>query len=70
MIMDTNALSAFMEADPGLLPVLHAYPNIHLTVIVLGEYRFGALGSRISGMRLWLANTSLPSSAGMGISTS
>lgn len=49
MILDTNALSALLAADERLLAVLSAEPlaELHLPVIVLGEYRFGLLGSSI-----------------------
>lgn len=47
MILDTNALSAFFEGDAGLKAVLANAAKISLPVIVLGEYRFGLIGSRI-----------------------
>ena len=46
MILDTNALSAFAE---GVLPVLRQIAtadDLHIPVIVLGEYRFGIATSR------------------------
>jgi tRNA(fMet)-specific endonuclease VapC len=46
MILDTNALSAFAE---GVAPVLHqiaAADELHVPVIVMGEYRFGIATSR------------------------
>jgi predicted nucleic acid-binding protein len=45
MILDTNALSAFFDGDPGLNRLLGNLPKVSLPVIVLGEYRFGLLGS-------------------------
>jgi tRNA(fMet)-specific endonuclease VapC len=45
MILDTNAISALFEGEPGLRETL-ARTRISLPVIVLGEYRFGLLGSR------------------------
>ena len=47
MILDTNALSAFLEADAKLQQLLQAHPDIALPVVVLGEYRFGLFSSRI-----------------------
>jgi predicted nucleic acid-binding protein len=46
MILDTNALSAFFDGDAGLKRMLAKAAKISLPVIVLGEYRFGLLGSR------------------------
>ena len=46
MILDTNALSAFAEGDEGLLARIEAAPELHLPVIVLGEYRFAVRQSR------------------------
>ena len=46
MILDTNALSAFLAGDVSLKGVLGSSRVIHLPVIVLGEYRFGLLRSR------------------------
>lgn len=47
MILDTNALSAFFDGDAHLKGVLAKAAKISLPVIVLGEYRFGLLGSRL-----------------------
>lgn len=46
MIIDTNALSAFFDAEPGAVRSFERADDIALPVIVLGEYRFGLLGSR------------------------
>jgi predicted nucleic acid-binding protein len=46
MILDTNAVSAFLEGDAGIKAVLAPGFRISLPVIVLGEYRSGLLGSR------------------------
>ncbi len=46
MILDTNALSAFADADRDLLAKLPTDRPWILPVIVIGEYRFGLLGSR------------------------
>lgn len=47
MILDTNALSAFFDGDARLKTVLAKAVRISIPVIVLGEYRFGLLGSRM-----------------------
>ncbi len=46
MILDTNALSAFVAQDAALLRVIRHTPELTLPVIVLGEYRFGISQSR------------------------
>jgi len=46
MMLDTNALSAFLEGDEQLLRLLRTHPDIRLPAIVLGEYRCGLLQSR------------------------
>ncbi len=46
MILDTNAVSAILSADPRITTILDVASKHHLPVIVLGEYRFGILGSR------------------------
>ena len=46
MILDTNALSAWQDDDPVLLQLLQAQERLLLPVIVIGEYRYGALRSR------------------------
>jgi len=46
VIIDTNALSAFFDADPGAVRLFERADDIAVPVIVLGEYRFGLLGSR------------------------
>lgn len=47
MILDTNALSALLRGDKGLAGLLGKTSQLHLPVIVLGEYRFGLLSSRL-----------------------
>ena len=49
LILDTNAVSALFVGDPALGEVLAAEPRHHLPVIVIGEYRYGLLGSRHRG---------------------
>lgn len=46
MILDTNAISALFAGEPGLASVLAGTERHHVPTIVLGEYRFGLLGSR------------------------
>lgn len=46
MILDTNALSAFIDGDPALGKLVAAAPRLALPVIVLGEFRYGIAGSR------------------------
>lgn len=46
MILDTNALSAFVDGDAGVGEVLRRQPRAAIPVIVLGEFRYGIAGSR------------------------
>lgn len=46
MILDTNALSAIAEGDPGSTKEFFRARHIAIPVIVLGEYRFGIAQSR------------------------
>jgi len=46
LILDTNALSAVVEGDPVLAPLLRKATQIAIPVIVLGEYRYGISHSR------------------------
>jgi tRNA(fMet)-specific endonuclease VapC len=46
MILDTNALSAVADDDPGLAAVLARADQMAIPVIVLGEYRYGIAQSR------------------------
>ena len=46
MILDTNALSAWLGGDRGLQRHLETAQRILLLPIALGEFRFGVLGSR------------------------
>lgn len=46
MILDTNALSAFADGDPGVGEILRHQQRAALPVIVLGEFRYGIAGSR------------------------
>src|SRR5580704_14271382 len=46
MILDTNALSAAAEGDPGVIAVLGRADQVAIPVVVLGEYRYGIAQSR------------------------
>lgn len=46
MILDTNALSAFVDGDPGVGEALDGLARVAIPVIVLGEFRYGIAGSR------------------------
>ncbi|HEX4885593.1 MAG TPA: type II toxin-antitoxin system VapC family toxin [Casimicrobiaceae bacterium] len=41
MMLDTNALSAFVDGDESLGALLREQPRACLPVIVLGEFRYG-----------------------------
>ena len=46
MILDTNALSAFIDGEPAVGVRLSAESQVAIPVIVLGEFRYGISGSR------------------------
>ena len=46
MILDTNALSAFVDGDSAVGDILRTQARAVIPVIVLGEFRFGITGSR------------------------
>ncbi len=46
MILDTNALSAFVDGVAAVGQVLAAQPRAAIPVIVLGEFRYGIAESR------------------------
>ncbi len=46
MILDTNALSAFVDGDPLIGAALAGTQRPAIPVIVLGEFRYGVAGSR------------------------
>ena len=46
MILDTNALSAFVDGEPELGAILRAQHRVAIPVVVLGEFRYGIAGSR------------------------
>ena len=46
MILDTNALSAFVDGDSAVGEVLRRHTQAAIPVIVLGEFRYGIAESR------------------------
>jgi predicted nucleic acid-binding protein len=46
LILDTNALSAFVDGDTGVGAILRGQARAAIPVIVLGEYRYGIAASR------------------------
>jgi predicted nucleic acid-binding protein len=46
VILDTNALSAFVDGDAGVGEILRLQPRAAIPVIVLGEFRYGIAQSR------------------------
>lgn len=46
MILDTNALSAFVDGAPEVGAILRLQHRAAIPVIVLGEFRYGISGSR------------------------
>jgi tRNA(fMet)-specific endonuclease VapC len=46
MILDTNALSAFIDGEPAIGLRLSAERRTAIPVIVLGEFRYGISGSK------------------------
>lgn len=46
MILDTNALSAYADADPDILEPVREAKAVSIPAIVLGEYRLGIQQSR------------------------
>jgi tRNA(fMet)-specific endonuclease VapC len=58
MILDTNALSALADGDEGLAEKLAPASVPSLPSIVLGEYRYGILGSKFHDRyEVWLQNS-------------
>lgn len=57
MILDTNALSAFVDGDAAVGEVLRHQPRACIPVIVLGEFRYGIAQSRHrAAYEGWLAS--------------
>jgi tRNA(fMet)-specific endonuclease VapC len=46
VILDTNALSAFVDGESGVGQALRREVRAAIPVIVLGEFRYGIAGSR------------------------
>ena len=46
MILDTNALSAFIDGEARVGAILGRSPRAAIPAIVLGEFRYGIVGSR------------------------
>ena len=46
MILDTNAVSAILAGETPIQTQLRSEERQHLPVVVIGEYRFGMLGSK------------------------
>jgi tRNA(fMet)-specific endonuclease VapC len=46
VILDTNALSAFVDGDAGVGDVLRRQSRAAIPVVVLGEFRYGVAESR------------------------
>jgi len=46
VILDTNALSAFVDGDAGVGAILRTQARAAVPVIVLGEFRYGIAESR------------------------
>jgi len=57
MILDTNALSAFIDGEPTVGALLSHAERVAIPVIVLGEFRYGIAGSRYREQyERWLAD--------------
>lgn len=55
MILDTNALSAFVDGETGISEVLRRQARAAIPVIVLGEFRYGIAQSKHrSAYEAWL----------------
>jgi tRNA(fMet)-specific endonuclease VapC len=58
MILDTNALSALADGDESLAEKMESVSVPSLPSIVLGEFRYGILGSKFRGKyEGWLHNS-------------
>jgi predicted nucleic acid-binding protein len=57
LILDTNALSAFVDGDASVGDVLRRQERAAIPVVVLGEFRYGiAQSKRRSSYEAWLAS--------------
>jgi predicted nucleic acid-binding protein len=64
LILDTNALSAAADLEPGALEVVASAERLAVPMIVLGEYRLGIAQSRRrrdyeNWLREWIAAVSI-----------
>jgi predicted nucleic acid-binding protein len=48
LILDTNALSAFVDGEPAVGAILGLQHRAAIPAIVLGEFRYGIMGCRYS----------------------
>ncbi len=57
LILDTTALSDFLQEEPGIKRDVTSSTSFNIPVIVLGEYRFGlkAAGTPLPENDLWIA---------------
>jgi predicted nucleic acid-binding protein len=56
LILDTSALSAFVDGEPDVFRALKGESRLALPVIALGEFRYGIAQSRHrSAYEAWLA---------------
>jgi len=67
VILDTNAVSALLAGDAALGEVLAETERHHLPVIVIGEYRYGLLGSRFRAHLQSLLETLIRESLVLGV---
>ena len=57
MILDTNALSAFVDGEAGVGQILRRQARAAIPVIVLGEFRYGIAQSKHrSAYEAWLGS--------------
>jgi tRNA(fMet)-specific endonuclease VapC len=55
LIVDTNALSAIVDGEPAIAPVIEEAELLAISVITLGEYRFGiSQSARRTQHEAWL----------------
>ena len=55
LILDTNALSAVIDGDHAIRPIVQRASSVEISVITLGEYRFGiSKSSRKADAERWL----------------
>jgi predicted nucleic acid-binding protein len=56
VILDTNALSAFVDGEAAVGEILRRQPRAALPVIVIGEFRYGiAQSRRRAAYEAWLS---------------